>query len=702
MMRGRFAIAFPYLILAAIAALIVYGNVHRPDSLSAASASVGATRVAPGTPRDPVCNMDVNPAWPYRHAHAGTMYVFCSTQCQSQFAAAPETYLAERCVVCDTALAGITPFPATYQERRYTACSAEHRAMFLADPASYFLHSMWGISPALYYVSIAGVLIVSFVGFEWRARRGRHAAPVQQATTATNGNGAARLAVARAGVLLATGDSGVATLAPPAPPAALTIHMAPPPDPVPDTPIRIDLLRVIPGLARMLRWPPARFLAQAGFAALFALVIAAGLFGNQNPALNLAPMLTWTIWWTGLIVLIMVAGKTWCYVCPWDAVAGWLERGRLWGRGEGLSLGLPWPRAFRSIWPATVLFLLLTWIELGWGVTMRPRVTAYLALGMFAMAFACALLFDRKAFCRYGCLVGRISGMYALFGSLEVRARDKTVCKTCPTKDCYRGNERGDGCPTSEFLGAMDLNTYCIMCGECLKTCPEDNVALNVRPWGTDLLKPGRPRSDEAYLALLMLSITAFHGLTMTPRWEELTTWIAGATGLDAWAVFSVGMTGVLGGPILIYAALVGLSRALTRERAVPYRTYFIRYAYALLPIALFYHLAHNAEHLLMEGPKVVRLLSDPFGFGWDVLGTASMAVPPLISLHTLWYVQVGLVLGGHLYSLWIADHTARHLFPARGAAFRSQIPMLIGMVLFSVFSLWLLKQPMVMRTSAM
>ena len=59
-------------------------------------------------------------------------------------------------------------------------------------------------------------------------------------------------------------------------------------------------------------------------------------------------------------------------------------------------------------------------------------------------------------------------------------------------------------------------------------------------------------------------------------------------------------------------------------------------------------------------------------------------------------------MLVGHVYSLWIADRTARRLFPSGTTAFRSQIPMLIGMVLFSVFSLWLLKQPMEMRTSAM
>ena len=143
----------------------------------------------------------------------------------------------------------------------------------------------------------------------------------------------------------------------------------------------------------------------------------------------------------------------------------------------------------------------------------------------------------------------------------------------------------------------------------------------------------------------------------------------------------------------------------------------FVRLAYCVLPIALFYHLAHNLEPLLMEGQKVVSLASNPFGFApgetwsvlgfsgvgpWDLFGTAELKLAPLASLPTLWGVQVVLVLVGHLYSLWIADRTARRLYPGEGAALRSQVPMLIGMVLFSVFSLWLLKQPMEMRTSAM
>jgi len=157
-----------------------------------------------------------------------------------------------------------------------------------------------------------------------------------------------------------------------------------------------------------------------------------------------APLLTWTIWWCGLVVLILFAGKAWCYACPWDAIATWVERLRLWKKTDSeLGLSLPWPPAMRNIWLATLLFVGLTWIELGFGVTMKPRATAWLGLIILGLAFVSIFIFDRKSFCRYGCLVGRVSGLYALFAPVELRARNRSVCRSCKTLACKRVGTRG-------------------------------------------------------------------------------------------------------------------------------------------------------------------------------------------------------------------------------------------------------------------
>ncbi len=462
-------------------------------------------------------------------------------------------------------------------------------------------------------------------------------------------------------------------------------------------------LMSLPGARRVLKHPATRPALQLTTIGLFVLIIAAGLFGNQLPTKNIAPLLTWTVWWCGLVLIILYAGKAWCYVCPWDAIAGWAEGLRLrTPRREHLSLGLRWPKALRNIWPATILFIALTWVELGYGVTMNPRATAWLALAMLGLAFASAFVFDRKSFCLHGCLVGRISGLYALFSPVEVRAADRNVCRSCSTHSCFHGNDEGDPCPTFQYLGTMEQNTYCISCMECVKSCEVDNVALNLRPWGDDLRTLKKPRSDEAYLALIMLSLTGFHGLTMTGAWGRAVDWTRATLAIGESVAFSLGMAAIIIGPILLYAALVAVSRWSAGDPSRGYREHFLRYAYALLPIALFYHLAHNSEHLLMEGQRLVALASDPFGYQWDLFGTAMWDLPPLVQVETLWGVQVVLVLVGHVYSLSAARQTAATLFTDRGAAMRSQVPMLVAMILFSVMSLWLLKQPMEMRVSWM
>lgn len=626
------------------------------------------TRTAGQIYIDPVCRMEVTAAWGFEARHQGDAYFFCTQECRDRFVSSPAQFLGDRCVVCNKLNAPAAALTATYMGKTWRLCSEEHRRQFKADPAAFFMHTMWGIPTWMYYISIASVLVVSFGVLERRGG-GPAAAPHPQ-------------------------SSGLMQLERPT-----KAPLAPAND-------RINLLHN--RVARFLATSRvARFAAQAVIVSLFFLVIAAGLFGNQNPALNIAPILTWTIWWGGLVILIMFAGKAWCWVCPWDAVAGWMEKLRFWKKDDdGLGLNLKWPQPLRNIVIATVLFVGLTWIELGFGVTMRPAITAYLALAMLMMAIVSAFLFEKKGFCRYACLVGRVSGLYAMFSCVEVRSKDQSLCRTCLGKECVKGSQTAYGCPTFLFPGYLTSNTYCIQCMECVQACPEDNLTINLRPCGADLINHHRPRSDEAYLALLMLSITGFHGLTMTPNWERLTDWLSRSLFLGNLLAFSLGMTLLMLLPILIYVALVGFSYSLansgTTLARLTFHDYFVRYAYAPLPIALFYHLAHNMEHLLMEGPKVVALISDPFGWNWNVLGTAHWKTPPLVSLDVLWIMQVVLVLVGHVYSLWIAHHISRQLFPDRLSACRSQVPMLVAMIAFSVFSLWLLKQPMEMRTSAM
>ena len=436
-------------------------------------------------------------------------------------------------------------------------------------------------------------------------------------------------------------------------------------------------------------------------------LIYAGIFGNRIG--NITPVAVWTIWWAGLIFAVAIFGPLFCFMCPWDGLANLVSRLSLFRHREPLSLGLEVPRIFRNMYPAIALFTLLTWAELGGGITTDPKGTALMGLGMAVMAIACALVFKKKAFCEHLCPVGRISGMYANFSPVEVRARNPRTCKSCTTEDCLNGNSRGHACPTGISLKVVNNATMCTMCTECVKSCDRHNVALNVRPLAYDLSRTTATRSDEAWMCVILLALTLFHGFSMTTAWENhapgsmsLIRWLGMTLGTPQSVNFTLGMLAVTLVPVGLYWASCAVAAKLVRATGKTAGELFVAYSFSLLPVALFYHLAHNAMHLFAEGTGIVPALSDPMGTGADYFGTASWHLGPLLSDQTLWYLQIALIIFGHLVGIVVAHRISRRLFPDRSAATRSLLPMLTIMVLVSVAGLSLMALDMNMRIGRM
>jgi len=469
--------------------------------------------------------------------------------------------------------------------------------------------------------------------------------------------------------------------------------------------LRFELTSIKP-----LKWLVSRryfqFMMQVPLVIMLFVILYAGFEGTPVADKNISTVLVWSIWWTLLILDIVLLGRMWCLVCPWDALASWIRRLSFWRRREEepLALNLKWPRWLKNVYPATFFFVGLTWLELGWGVTMSPHATAILGLCMVMLAVVPALIFERKSFCRYGCLIGRICGLYSMVAPVEVRSRDLDVCKSCRTKDCLNGNDKGYPCPTGQSLTTMRANTYCTVCTECVKSCPNDNVAINVRPWASDLYGLRKPRRDEALLALVMLSLTSFHGLTMTPIWTQLINASRDTLGLSFLPTFSLGMVAILLVPGGLYLLFSSLSNRFTRtaKDASLWRV-ASGYAYPLVAIALMYHLAHNAGHFLVEAGVVVPVISDPLGSGANIFGTAGFSPAPFLSQEGIWLMQLGLVLLGHWWALRATEWAHRALAKVRSVEvlpLRSRLVTAAFLLMVSAFNLWLLAQPMEMRTA--
>ena len=113
-------------------------------------------------------------------------------------------------------------------------------------------------------------------------------------------------------------------------------------------------------------------------------------------------------------------------------------------------------------------------------------------------------------------------------------------------------------------------------------------------------------------------------------------------------------------------------------------------FAHTLVPIALAYAVAHYFTLVLFEGQQLFAALSDPFSLGWDLFGTATWRVNVLLSPEAVWYIQVAVIVLGHVAGVVLAHDRALVEFKGEDAV-RSQYAMLILMVALTSLGLFIL-----------
>lgn len=114
------------------------------------------------------------------------------------------------------------------------------------------------------------------------------------------------------------------------------------------------------------------------------------------------------------------------------------------------------------------------------------------------------------------------------------------------------------------------------------------------------------------------------------------------------------------------------------------------RFAHTLVPIALAYAVAHYFTLILFEGQQLMAAVSDPFGLGWDLFGTADWRVNFFITTSTpIWLAQVGFIVGGHVLGVILAHDRSLEDFGRRGV--RSQYAMLVLMIALTSLGLVIL-----------
>ena len=95
-----------------------------------------------------------------------------------------------------------------------------------------------------------------------------------------------------------------------------------------------------------------------------------------------------------------------------------------------------------------------------------------------------------------------------------------------------------------------------------------------------------------------------------------------------------------------------------------------------LVPIAAAYMVAHYFTLAIIQGQFIIPLVSDPFGRGWDLFGTVDFAPNlAIVTSETVWYVQVGALVIGHVAGLAIAHDRAVVVFHDRRTVARGAAP---------------------------
>ena len=406
--------------------------------------------------------------------------------------------------------------------------------------------------------------------------------------------------------------------------------------------------------------------------------ILAGLIGTSVGSHNFSIVFVWIAWWAILIlVAVPFFGRGWCAVCPIPLPGEWLQRGAVLNPPDKKPkwLNLRWPKALRNIWLQNISFLLLALFSSV--LLTTPNITAIVLAAMLFGAVGLSTIFERRSYCRYLCPVGGFIGLYSQMSPIELRIKDKQVCVICDGKPCYNGSQAGYGCPWDVFPGGLTKNTYCGLCMECIRTCPHDNIAVNLRPFSADLAKPPT-RIDEAFKAFIMLGSAMIYAGVLLGPWGAFKD-AAYNVGTNAWFIYAAIFLAV------IFVILPGFFTLgiLKTKSAFSLKRRFASLATALIPLGLMFWVAFSLSFVLTNASYILAALSDPLGLGWDLFSTANAVWQPMFTA-ILAPAQTLALVGGLIWSARTAQKTANEIKT-------SSTPVIAFSFMTTLVMLWLL-----------
>ena len=377
---------------------------------------------------------------------------------------------------------------------------------------------------------------------------------------------------------------------------------------------------------------------------LLAVVVWAGLAGEQVAPINFAPTFVYVIFWVGFVAASLLFGDVFRAFNPWRAVGravGFVARGV---GGDALPQPLPYP-TWLGRWPAVIGVAAFAWLELAYQDATVPRNVALAALVYSVVTWVAMVLYGVERWCDRG---EAFSVYFNLFSRISVFER--------------RGDEVGLRRPLSG-LAALE------------------------------------PLPGTVALVAVMIGSVTFDGLQEGSLWTDIGPELADfflSLGVSASASIELAATVGLIGCVVLIGSFYGLGvlGAWLTVGGESWLRLARGFAHSLVPIALAYVAAHYLTFLLFQGQAIIALSSNPLGRTSDLFGTADRAIDySLLNAEATWYLQVAFVVTGHVAALALAHDRALTLYRRGGDAIRSQLFMLAVMVGFTSLALWLLSQ---------
>lgn len=362
---------------------------------------------------------------------------------------------------------------------------------------------------------------------------------------------------------------------------------------------------------------------------------------------NPITVITWVDFWVGLGLLATFVGNVWDLVSPVNAAMRALDRA-LARRGAAVR---PYPAALGR-WPAVVLVVVWTWMELVWDDAKNPPVLAAIVLAYIAVSLVGAALFGAEPWLDNVELFTVLSRTFARTAPLEL-----------------------DPVNASDWL-AEDRRSR----------------RARLRLFAAGLrTEPALPAGGGAFV-LALLATVIYDGFSQTDRFTQLAGKMIDAVG---WLGdhTDVLRTIVLVAVVLLFvAAYLGVCALMRgRHNALAAAAEF---APTLVPIAAVYFAAHYFTYFLIAGQATLGTLVDPFGRDWNPHGLGEYPLRTgFLLAGAVWWTQVILIVVGHIVSV-VAAHRqtlGRRLAPSQALAL--QLPLVLLMVGFTMAGLWVLAQ---------